>query len=66
MAKNHGAMHVATVTSRQVDKAGRQREYQSQLLVGHTYQQGDKISPPKRNGLHAIGVGDKSICVDHG
>jgi Transposase DDE domain len=32
MAKSHGAMHVATVTSRQVDKAGRQREYQSHLV----------------------------------
>jgi Transposase DDE domain len=32
MVKSHGAMHVATVTSRQVDKAGRQREYQSHLV----------------------------------
>jgi len=32
MVKSHGAMHVATVTSRQVDKTGRQREYQSHLV----------------------------------
>jgi len=35
-------MHVATVTSRQVDKAGRQREYQSHL-VRRTYREGGKV-----------------------
>jgi Transposase DDE domain len=42
MAKSHGAMHVATVTSRQVDKAGRQREYQSHL-VRRTYREDGKV-----------------------
>jgi Transposase DDE domain len=42
MTKSHGAMHVATVTSRQVDKAGRQREYQSHL-VRRTYREGGKV-----------------------
>jgi hypothetical protein len=42
MAKSYGAMHVATVTSRQVDKAGRQREYQSHL-VRRTYREGGKV-----------------------
>jgi hypothetical protein len=35
-------MHVATVTSRQVDKAGRQREYQSHL-VRRTYREDGKV-----------------------
>jgi hypothetical protein len=42
MAKGHGAMHVATVTSRQVDKAGQQREYQSHL-VRRTFREGGKV-----------------------
>jgi hypothetical protein len=42
MAKSHGAMHVATVTSRQVDKAGRQREYQSHL-VRRTFREDGKV-----------------------
>ena len=42
MAKSHGAMHVATVTSRQVDKAGRQRQYQSHL-VRRTYREDGKV-----------------------
>jgi hypothetical protein len=42
MAKNSGAMHVATVTSRRVDKAGRQREYQSHL-VRRTFREGGKV-----------------------
>jgi Transposase DDE domain len=42
MAKSPGAMHVATVTSRQVDKTGRQREYQSHL-VRRTYREGGKV-----------------------
>ena len=42
MAKTHGAMHVATVTSRQVDKTGRQREYRSHL-VRRTYREGGKV-----------------------
>jgi hypothetical protein len=29
------------------------------------YQQ-NKISPSQRNGLHALGVGDDRIYVDHG
>jgi hypothetical protein len=32
----------------------------------HAYQQSNKISPSKRNGLHALGVGDDRIYVDHG
>lgn len=35
-------MHVATVTSRQVDKTGRQREYQSHL-VRRTFREGGKV-----------------------
>ncbi|HEX6760729.1 MAG TPA: IS1634 family transposase, partial [Propionibacteriaceae bacterium] len=35
-------MHVATVTSRQVDKAGRLREYQSHL-VRRTFREGGKV-----------------------
>ena len=35
-------MHVATVTSRQVDKSGRQREYQSHL-VRRTFREGGKV-----------------------
>ncbi len=42
MAKNSGAMHVATVTSRRVDKAGRQREYQSHL-VRRTFREDGKV-----------------------
>jgi hypothetical protein len=42
MAKSHGAMHVATVTSRQVDKTGRQREYQSHL-VRRTFREDGKV-----------------------
>lgn len=42
MAKSRGAMHVATVTSRQVDKTGRQREYQSHL-VRRTYREDGKV-----------------------
>ncbi|MGH3338058.1 MAG: IS1634 family transposase [Propionibacteriaceae bacterium] len=42
MAKSHGAMHVATVTSRQVDKAGQQREYQSHL-VRRTFREDGKV-----------------------
>jgi hypothetical protein len=42
MAKSSGAMHVATVTSRQVDKAGRQREYQSHL-VRRTFREDGKV-----------------------
>jgi hypothetical protein len=42
MAKSHGAMHVATVTSRQVDKAGGVREYQSHL-VRRTFREGGKV-----------------------
>jgi hypothetical protein len=42
MGKNPGAMHVATVTSRRVDKAGRQREYQSHL-VRRTFREDGKV-----------------------
>src|SRR5215218_1618516 len=42
MAKSHGAMHVATVTSRQMDKAGQRREYQSHL-VRRTYREDGKV-----------------------
>src|SRR6266498_4872918 len=42
MAKMSGAMHVATVTSRRVDKAGRRREYQSHL-VRRTFREDGKV-----------------------
>jgi len=42
MAKISGAMHVATVTSRRVDKAGRRREYQSHL-VRRTFREDGKV-----------------------
>jgi DNA invertase Pin-like site-specific DNA recombinase len=32
----------------------------------HTYQQSNKTSLLKRDGLHALGVGDDRIYVDHG
>jgi hypothetical protein len=42
MVKKSGAMHVATVTSRRVDKAGRPREYRSHL-VRRTYREDGKV-----------------------
>lgn len=42
MGKPSGAMHVATVTSRRVDKAGRQREYRSHL-VRRTFREDGKV-----------------------
>jgi hypothetical protein len=42
MGKKPGAMHVATVTSRRVDKAGRQREYRSHL-VRRTFREDGKV-----------------------
>jgi hypothetical protein len=42
MSKPSGAMHVATVTSRRVDKAGRQREYHSHL-VRRTFREDGKV-----------------------
>jgi DNA invertase Pin-like site-specific DNA recombinase len=32
----------------------------------HAHQQSNKISPPNGNGLHALGVADDRIYVDHG
>ena len=32
----------------------------------HVYQQSIRISPPQRNGLHALGVGDDRVYFDHG
>jgi len=42
MANKPGAMHVATVTSRRVDKAGQQREYHSHL-VRRTFREDGKV-----------------------
>jgi Transposase DDE domain len=42
MAKGRGAMHVATVTSRRVDKTGRLREYQTHL-VRRTFREDGKV-----------------------
>jgi hypothetical protein len=42
MGKKPGAMHVATVTSRRVDTAGRQREYRSHL-VRRTFREDGKV-----------------------
>jgi hypothetical protein len=42
MTKTSGAMHVATITNRRVDKSGQPREYVSQLLR-RTYRDGSKV-----------------------
>jgi len=42
MTKTTGAMHVATITNRRVDKSGQPREYVSQLLR-RTYRDGSKV-----------------------
>ena len=42
MTKTSGAMHVATITNRRVDKSGQPREYVSQLLR-RTYRDGAKV-----------------------
>ena len=42
MTKTPGAMHVATITNRRVDKSGQPREYVSQLLR-RTYRDGSKV-----------------------
>src|ERR1039458_843168 len=42
MTKTTGAMHVATITNRRVDKSGQPREYVSQLLR-RTYRDGAKV-----------------------
>lgn len=48
-------MHVATVTSRQVDKAGRQREYQSHL-VRRTYREDGKVKHQTLANITALPV----------
>src|SRR5664280_2732732 len=42
MTKTSGAMHVATITNRRVDKSGQPREYVSHLLR-RTYRDGSKV-----------------------
>src|SRR5665647_2983809 len=42
MTKTPGAMHVATITNRRVDKSGQPREYVSHLLR-RTYRDGSKV-----------------------
>lgn len=55
MAKSHGAMHVATVTSRQVDKTGQLREYQSHL-VRRTFREGGKVKHQTLANITALPV----------
>jgi hypothetical protein len=42
MTKTSGAMHVAKITNRRVDKSGQPREYVSHLLR-RTYRDGSKV-----------------------
>jgi hypothetical protein len=67
-------MHVATVTSRQVDKAGRQRQYQSHL-VRRTYREDGKVKhqtlanitalpPAAIEAIRAVLRGEQVLPVD--
>src|SRR5674476_1375299 len=53
MTKTPGAMHVAKITNRRVDKSGRPREYVSHLLR-RTYRDGGKVKHETLANLSAL------------
>jgi hypothetical protein len=73
MTKTSGAMHVAKITNRRVDKSGQPREYVSHLLR-RTYRDGTRVkhetlanlSPLPQAAIEAVraSLAGKTLVVD--